>query len=147
MQRESPNGADAQRPSGAKQASQAPPVEKHADGGDDRQSWLSGQLRGLPSRVGSTHRWHRRGLAFAAGSLSVLAMAPFHFWPILLLTFPVVVWLLDQPASPNRPLQSAAYDGWWFGFGYFFFVQFFTVVFLVNRCRIFALLNQFLNNF
>jgi apolipoprotein N-acyltransferase len=121
MQRESPNGADAQRPSGAKQASQAPPVEKHADGGDDRQSWLSGQLRGLPSRVGSTHRWHRRGLAFAAGSLSVLAMAPFHFWPILMLTFPVVVWLLDQPASPKRPLQSAAYDGWWFGFGYFFF--------------------------
>ena len=35
--------------------------------------------------------WKRGGLAFVAGALSVLAMAPFNAWPVLFLTFPVVV--------------------------------------------------------
>lgn len=65
--------------------------------------------------------WSRRGVALAAGGLSVLAMAPFFVWPILFLTLPVLVWLLDAVhASPGRrPALQAAAIAWWFGFGYF----------------------------
>ena len=39
--------------------------------------------------------WRRWLIAFAAGVLSALAMAPFNFWPVLFLTFPTLVWLID----------------------------------------------------
>ncbi len=64
--------------------------------------------------------WRRRLIAFAAGALSALAMAPFNAWPILFLTFPTLVWLIDG-AGVSRwgGLAVAAAIGWWFGFGYF----------------------------
>jgi apolipoprotein N-acyltransferase len=64
--------------------------------------------------------WRRRGIAFAAGALSALALAPFNAWPILFLTFPTLVWLLDG-AGVGRwgGIAAAAMTGWWFGFGYF----------------------------
>lgn len=64
-------------------------------------------------------------LAFGAGALSNLALAPFFFAPILFLTLPVLVWLIDDAAS--RPggtrdiAWAAAVVGWCFGFGYFLF--------------------------
>jgi len=66
--------------------------------------------------------WKRAGLAFAAGALSVLAMAPFNAWPVLFLTFPVVVWLIDGAgAGRRRGVPAAALAGFWFGLGYFVF--------------------------
>ena len=64
--------------------------------------------------------WRRRGIAFAAGALSALALAPFNAWPILFLTFPTLVWLIDG-AGVGRwgGVVAAAATGWWFGFGYF----------------------------
>lgn len=59
----------------------------------------------------------RAFVAFLAGSLSVLAFAPFHAFPILFLTLPVFVWLIDAAETP----RDAAVAGWWFGFGYFLF--------------------------
>ena len=32
-------------------------------------------------------------------SVSALAMAPFNAWPVLFVTFPVVVWLIDGAAA------------------------------------------------
>ena len=73
--------------------------------------------------------FRRALLAFAAGAASVLAMAPFHVWPVLCLTFAVLVWQLDgaiarRPGTSAgwraRPEIGAAIVGWWFGFGYFF---------------------------
>jgi apolipoprotein N-acyltransferase len=64
--------------------------------------------------------WRRWLIAFAAGALSALAMAPFNFWPILFVTFPTLVWLIDGSGTGRgRGLRSAAATGWWFGFGYF----------------------------
>lgn len=85
-----------------------------------------GAVAGLIARLTG---WRRLAAAFAAGSLSVLAMAPFFLWPVLFFTLPVLVWLIDgagnaipQPASFwQHPLARAATAGWWFGFGYFLF--------------------------
>ena len=64
--------------------------------------------------------WRRWLIAFAAGALSALAMAPINAWPMLFLTFPVLVWLIDG-AGVGRwgGVTAAAAIGWWFGFGYF----------------------------
>lgn len=88
-------------------------------------SW-SGRItdwRGVATRA---HGWRRGALAFVAGSLSNLAMAPFFFAPVLFLTLPVLVWLIDGAAgrdetSRYRSVRAAALAGWWFGFGYFLF--------------------------
>jgi apolipoprotein N-acyltransferase len=62
---------------------------------------------------------------FAAGlgALSVLAFAPVQLWPILFVTFGVLVWLLDAchhaHADLSARLRCAGLVGFWFGFGYF----------------------------
>jgi len=64
--------------------------------------------------------WKRAAIALLAGALSSLAMAPFNAWPILFVTFPVAVWLIDGAAAGKwRGMPAAAIAGWWFGFGYF----------------------------
>jgi apolipoprotein N-acyltransferase len=64
--------------------------------------------------------WRRALIAFAAGAISVLALAPFNAWPVLFLTFPVVVLLIDGAGGGRgRGIPAAAVSGWWFGFGYF----------------------------
>ena len=50
----------------------------------------------------------------------MLALAPFNFWPILFLTFPVMVWLIDGSAAGRfGGVLAAVVAGWLFGFGYF----------------------------
>jgi len=83
---------------------------------------LAERLRGL---VG----WRRRLATLFAGAVSALAMAPFFFWPILWLTLPALVWLIDGATGTRtgaqgmrwyaRPQVAAAEIGWWWGFGYF----------------------------
>ena len=64
--------------------------------------------------------WRRAAIAFAAGAASVLALAPFNLWPILFLTLPVAVWLIDGSAAGRfNGALAAAIAGWFFGFGYF----------------------------
>jgi apolipoprotein N-acyltransferase len=78
--------------------------------------------------VAALSGWRRLAVSFAAGGLSVLAMAPFFLWPVLFFTLPVLVWLIDGAQGQGetksfwrRPAVRAATAGWWFGFGYFFF--------------------------
>ncbi len=64
--------------------------------------------------------------AFLAGALSMLAQAPFDFWPILFLTMPVLVWLIESiitqyGADRRRVFKAAFAMGWTFGFGAFLF--------------------------
>ncbi|MBR1149911.1 apolipoprotein N-acyltransferase [Bradyrhizobium sp. JYMT SZCCT0428] len=64
--------------------------------------------------------WKRAALALVAGALSALAMAPFNAWPVLFLTFPVAVWLIDGAGAGRwRGVPAAAMSGFWFGLGYF----------------------------
>jgi apolipoprotein N-acyltransferase len=66
--------------------------------------------------------WKRAAIALLAGALSVLAMAPFNAWPVLFLTFPVTVCLIDGAGAGRwRGMPAAAVAGWWFGLGYFVF--------------------------
>jgi apolipoprotein N-acyltransferase len=64
--------------------------------------------------------WKRALIALVAGAVSALAMEPFNAWPVLFVTFPVAVWLIDGAAAGKmRGIPAAAMAGWWFGFGYF----------------------------
>ena len=64
--------------------------------------------------------WRRAAIALAAGAASALAFAPFNAWPILFVTFPVLVWLVDGSAAGRwSGAITAAIAGWCFGFGFF----------------------------
>lgn len=64
--------------------------------------------------------WKRAAIALVAGALSSLAMAPFNAWPVLFLTLPVMVWLIDGAGAGRlRGVPAAALSGFWFGLGYF----------------------------
>ena len=71
----------------------------------------------LHQAIGALSGWSRAAVAVLAGSLSVLAFAPFYASPVLFLTLPVFVWLIDKSTTP----RDAGIAGWFFGFGYFFF--------------------------
>jgi apolipoprotein N-acyltransferase len=78
--------------------------------------------------------------AVLAGALSVLAFAPFHFWPILFGSFAVLLWLLDgchaSQATSRERIKCAALTGFWFGFGYFLAGLYWTAeAFLVEPWR------------
>lgn len=68
--------------------------------------------------------WRRLTVAFLAGAISSLALPPWFAFPVLWLSLPVLVWLIDgaiavAAAGPLRRLLPAALVGWTFGFGYF----------------------------
>ncbi len=95
--------------------------------------------RDFPSAVKCSGGRRRAAIAFAAGALSVLAFAPVFATPVLFLTFPVLVWLIDS--SPNP--RAAALDGWWFAFGYFFFNLFWLGEAFLVEAEKFAVLLPF----
>ena len=78
------------------------------------------KLKNLAHSIVLAWGWRRRSIAFTAGAVSVAAMAPLNAWPVLFLTFPILVLLIDGVASRGWSGVIAAADiGWWFGFGYF----------------------------
>ena len=87
------------------------------------------KLSTLAARIAELSGWRRYAASFIAGSFSVLAMAPLFLWPVLFVTLPVLVWLIDgSQAAPHgarswthRAFARAFAAGWWFGFGYFVF--------------------------
>ncbi|MFN3230795.1 MAG: apolipoprotein N-acyltransferase [Alphaproteobacteria bacterium] len=60
-------------------------------------------------------RWQALGLALLAGALATAALPPFHAVPLLLLSIPLLILLLDR-CDTNL---SAFWLGWWFGVGHF----------------------------
>ncbi|MGO9132613.1 MAG: apolipoprotein N-acyltransferase [Methylovirgula sp.] len=74
--------------------------------------------------------WRRRLIAFIAGAIGALALAPFNIMPAMIVPMTIAVWLLDgvaetkPDAAPRRRfwpvlLRRAFGVGWWWGFGYF----------------------------
>lgn len=64
--------------------------------------------------------WRRALIALVAGALSALAFAPFNIWPVMFVTLPIAVLLIDGAAAGRwGGLAAAALSGWWFGFGFF----------------------------
>ncbi len=68
--------------------------------------------------------WQRLFFALILGALSALSQAPYDFFPVLWLTFPSLVWLLDstgigRDGRKKGAVLSAFSVGWSFGFGYF----------------------------
>jgi len=74
--------------------------------------------------------WRRRLLAFVAGAVGALAMAPFDLFPALVVPMVIAVWLIDGSSQAMKGAGwrnaaliasaiSAARDGWWLGFGFF----------------------------
>ena len=95
------------------------------------QGFLGG-VTGLAAWLGARPAAQRMGLAAVFGGATVLAMPPFGLWPLLFITYPGLVWLLDgiapdAPPAPQAPDVSSRFAGWrataataWaFGFGFF----------------------------
>jgi apolipoprotein N-acyltransferase len=80
----------------------------------------TGNLRATGLAIILSWGWKRAAIALVAGALSALAMAPFNAWPVLFLTFPVAIWLIDGAGAGRlHGVPAAAMAGWWFGLGYF----------------------------
>lgn len=58
-------------------------------------------------------------LALVAGGASAGALAPLHAFPVLFVTLPLLVWLIDGAGEGLRGVRRAAIAGWSFGFGFF----------------------------
>ncbi|HLH12763.1 MAG TPA: apolipoprotein N-acyltransferase [Methylovirgula sp.] len=69
--------------------------------------------------------WPRRAIAFLAGAIGALALAPVDFLPAVLVPMTVAVWLIDGAAEAKggrtwpASIVNALGAGWWWGFGYF----------------------------
>src|SRR5689334_1518809 len=72
------------------------------------------RLEGIAQSVGMLRGWRKAGLLLLAGAAAGLAMPPFDFWPLLFVTFPILVWSLGQVSR-----RQAFAQGWLFGLGYF----------------------------
>ena len=83
-------------------------------------SWLAQKLSVLPNTFLLAWGWQRRFLCLLCGVLSAFALPPFNFTPLLLFTFPGLVWLLDGTLEPGKgQARSKAWTGfalgWLFG--------------------------------
>lgn len=74
----------------------------------------------LAERFRALTGWRRALAALALGGLSALAFPPFHLVPVLLISFPGLVWLLEGIDAGPRSFRRALVTGFWFGFGQFF---------------------------
>ena len=86
-------------------------------------AWLT--LEAVSRRLAALRGWRRALFSFALGVASVGAFAPFHVWPLLFVTFPALIWMLDGIAGEsathrrNAAWRQAALVGWAFGCGFF----------------------------
>ncbi len=71
----------------------------------------------LPARLAAARGWRRLGWAALLGALATLAMPPAYALPLLLVSVPGLLWLLDGVSSR----RTAFAVGWWFGFSHFVF--------------------------
>jgi apolipoprotein N-acyltransferase len=86
--------------------------------------WLFERASILPNTFLLAWGWQRRILCVACGAVTALALPPFDFSPVLLISFPCLIWLLDGALEPGagkvaKRARAGFAIGWLFGFGYF----------------------------
>ncbi|MCB2107026.1 MAG: hypothetical protein KDE14_04960, partial [Rhodobacteraceae bacterium] len=59
--------------------------------------------------------WRRLALAFVAGAVATAAMPPMYALPVLWISFPILMWLLEG----CRTRAQMAVTGWGFAFGHY----------------------------
>ncbi len=66
-----------------------------------------------------TEGWTGRGIGLLLGALAVLGQAPFHFWPITLLSLACLFARLQWAAETDRPGRRGFSAAMWWAIGYF----------------------------
>ena len=102
-------------------------VAKHQFTADSARRLTVFSLHRIAENIILLEGWRAALLAVVAGAISALGLAPYHAFPVLFFTLPVLVWLLDGAIPPagssgffgvfNR-YWPAFRTGWLFGFGY-----------------------------
>ncbi|HTV45101.1 MAG TPA: apolipoprotein N-acyltransferase [Stellaceae bacterium] len=69
----------------------------------------------LAGEIASLRGWRRYGLAFALGIAAVAALPPVDLTPVLVIVFPLFLWLDDGSSGLGASFRL----GWVFGFGFF----------------------------
>lgn len=64
--------------------------------------------------IAARRGWQSALLMFLAGALTALVFAPFYFWPLLFLTFPLLLYYLES-ATAHQAMRHAFF----FGYGFF----------------------------
>lgn len=72
-----------------------------------------------PSILLKTTGWGGRFIGLLLGALAVLGQAPFHFWPITLICFAILLARLKWAMGAERRGRAGFSAGFWFAFGYF----------------------------
>src|SRR5262249_51751130 len=86
----------------------------------------------IATAVALASGWRRFFVAFVTGAAGALAMAPFDFFPALMIPMTAAIWLIDGCTDKRQKsrlawmrlgLQPSAWRaffvGWFWGFGYF----------------------------
>ncbi len=78
------------------------------------------KITALHAYTSGVRGWRAHLMAFVAGAAGVLGQAPFHLWPMALLSMVVLVWLLDGAFSGPEPIRAGAARAFSFAYGQFF---------------------------
>ncbi|MGJ3231761.1 MAG: apolipoprotein N-acyltransferase [Oceanicaulis sp.] len=76
--------------------------------------------RRIRARLRAARGWPLLLLLFALGAVGVLAHAPFHVQPALILALVVLVWSLDDACVNENPARAGFARAWAFASGQFF---------------------------
>ena len=84
--------------------------------------------------------WRGLVLLFLAGAAAALAMAPYHVWPIWIVSLSALLWRLDGVRRGPKPLRGGFVSGFVFGMGYFLAGTYWVGFAFINRGPEFAAL-------
>ena len=58
---------------------------------------------------------YRKTICLTAGLLGVAALPPYYVFPVLFISFGLLLYFMDKSATPKQAFAC----GYWFGFGWF----------------------------
>jgi apolipoprotein N-acyltransferase len=76
-------------------------VNEGLDAAEATNGWLPAWVAACRARCQPGSVGLQRIVALAAGMVSILAMAPFHAWPVLWLTLPALLLVADAAAATH----------------------------------------------